>query len=905
MDNNGNDNKNNGKGTRSVNDSRLDEIKQNMGYKAGAGDDEAGSIIDGQVGFDDFMAKVEQTSEIESSGDLSIEQKAELKKKIKQEMLVTAGLGKNILQKSVDVVMHESMMPYSEHVILDRALPRVEDGLKPVQRRILYTMLELGITPDKPFRKSARIVGDCLGKYHPHGDTSVYDAMVRMAQSFNMGRILVDGHGNFGSDDGDGAAAMRYTEARLAPLAMEMLRDLEKDTVHWSFNFDDTLKEPDMLPSRYPNLLVNGATGIAVGLATNIPTHNLNEVISGVVAYIDNPKITLKEMMKHIKGPDFPTGGYVVGGEELVNAYETGRGKVTLRAKAYIETGDRDRKSIVITEFPYGVKKASLLSKLLDLRETKKEQLEGIAEILDESDRNGTRAVIRVKKDVKPEKLLENLYKYSELQVNFGINMVVIADGRPQQLGLLPIIKYYVDYQQQIIYRRTKYELDQAKERAHILEGLVIAVRNIDEVVKIIKTSANTSEAKKRLMERFVLSERQAQAILDLRLARLTSLEVFKLEQELADLKILIDKLTKILNSPKLQLETVKSELLEIRKRFKTERRSIILSSLDEYELPTAESLQTVENVVIGITKDGAIKSHNSKYFASATKEFSERTASCEIYKKLLPTATNKTLMFFSNLGNAFKISAGDIPEMKWKDKGLAFAKMFKEVMVGEYPVAVFEMPEQEDENALKQNLIFFSKLGMIKKTAWSEYFLLKNYFQATKFKDDDYLVDVVPENLDPKGTILFVTKNGMALNAFTDDIPLQGRISGGVKGIMLSDGDEVVLSEQVMPNYRIAVITNKGYAKKVKLAEIEPMARYRKGVKIMDLTATNNGNEVVFASTIDKPYTIAIEDIDGNKAGYSTDSLDNQNRTTSGKSLVRAKTGIDVKSVDIFLNWV
>ena len=905
MDNKENESKNNGKGTRSLNDSRLDEIKQNMGYGSALGDNESSSVIDGQVGFDDFMAKVEQTSEMESSGDMSIEQKAEIKKKIKQEMLVTAGLGKNILQKSVDVVMHESMMPYSEHVILDRALPRVEDGLKPVQRRILYTMLELGITPDKPFRKSARIVGDCLGKYHPHGDTSVYDAMVRMAQSFNMGRILVDGHGNFGSDDGDGAAAMRYTEARLAPLAMEMLRDLEKDTVHWSFNFDDTLKEPDMLPSRYPNLLVNGATGIAVGLATNIPTHNLNEVISGVVAYIDNPKITLKEMMKHIKGPDFPTGGYVIGGEELVNAYETGRGKVTLRAKAYIETGDRDKKSIVITEFPYGVKKATLLSKLLDLRETKKEQLDGIAEILDESDRNGTRAVIRVKKDAKPEKLLENLYKYSELQVNFGINMVVIADGRPQQLGLLPIIKHYVDYQQQIIYKRTKYELDQAKERAHILEGLVIAVRNIDEVVKIIKTSANTSEAKKRLMERFKLTERQAQAILDLRLARLTSLEVFKLEQELAELKVLIEKLTQILNSPKLQLETVKNELLDIRKRFKTERKSVILSSIEDYELPTAESLQTVENVVVGITKDGTIKSHNSKYFASATKEFSERTASCEIYKKLVQTATNKTLMFFSNLGNAFKISAGDIPDMKWKDKGLAFAKMFKEVVSGEYPVAVFEMPEQEDENAIKQNLVFFSKQGMIKKTAWSEYFLLKNYFQATKFKDDDYLVDVVSENLDPKCTILFVTKNGMALNAFTDDIPLQGRISGGVKGIMLSDGDEVILSQQVMPNYRIAIITNKGYAKKVKLAEIEPMARYRKGVKIMDLTATNNGNAVVFASTIDKPYTIAIEDVDGNKAGYSTDSLDNQNRTTSGKSLVRAKTGIDVQSVDIFLNWI
>ena len=908
MANNGNDGNEKDKDKFSGLDSRIEEIRNKLSDENNSGDDYGevdNSIIDGQVGLDDLIEQMEQASENSVTADQTIEEQNEIKKKVKQEMFVTAGFGKNVIQKSVEVVMHESMMPYSEHVILDRALPRVEDGLKPVQRRILYSMLELGVTPDKPYRKSARIVGDCMGKYHPHGDTAIYEAMVRMAQPFSMGETLVDGHGNFGSEDGDDAAAMRYTEARMTPLAMEMLRDLEKDTVHWSYNFDDSLKEPDMLPSRFPNLLVNGATGIAVGLATNIPTHNLSEVISGVVAYIDNPNITLKEMMKYIKGPDFPTGGTIVAGEELKNAYETGKGKIIVRAKAYIETGDKDKKSIVITEFPYGTKKASVLAKLNDLRETKKEQLDGITEIIDESDKSGTRAVIKLRKDVDPVKILENLYKYSELQINYGINMVVIADGRPQQLGLLPIVKYYVDYQQGIIVRRTKFELDQAKERAHILEGLVIAVRNIDEVVKIIKTSANTSEAKRRLMERFKLSDRQAQAILDLRLARLTSLEVFKLEQELKELKELIEKLTKILASPKLQLETVKSELLEIRKRFKVERASVIIKDMGEFVVPTEDDSRPIEDVVVGITKANTVKLHSLKHFNSCTKEFNEKCTDSDIYTKIIQTTSAKQLMFFTNLGNAFKLTAGDIPELKMKERGIEFRQIFKEAVGGEYPVAVFEMPDAENAEECAKNLIFFSKAGMIKKTAWSEYFLLKNYFQATKFKDDDYLVDVQRENTDPKSTILFVTKMGVGLNAFTDDIPLQGRISGGVKGIMLADGDEVVLSSQVMPNNRVAIITNKGYAKKIKLAEVEPMARYRKGVRVMDISASNNGTEVAFASVVDRPYTIVIEDSEGARGSYSTDSLDNQSRTTSGKSLVRAKAGIDVKDISIFVNWV
>lgn len=462
----------------------------------------------------------------------------------KQEEPIPEKIKGDVFVTPLEEVLPMSMLPYAEFVILDRALPRVEDGLKPVQRRILYTMYDMGLLPISRIKEAARIVGDCMGKYHPHGDSSVYDAMVRMAQDFNMRMTLVNGHGNFGSVDGDPAAAMRYTEARLEPLALELLRDIEKETVRFSLNFDDSLKEPDTLPGRFPNLLVNGASGIAVGLATNIPPHNLGEVIDGVVAYIDNPKISLFQMMKYIKAPDFPTGGYIIA-NELLQAYETGRGKITMRAKVTVEEGENDKKLIVITELPYQVNKSRLLTKIADLREEKKEILGGISEITDESDRNGMRAVVRVKKDADVDKILAALYKYTDLECTFGINMVAIADGKPQQLGLLDIIKYYVAYQREVVLRRTKFDLAQAKDRCHILEGLIIAVRNIDEVIEIIKKAESVPDARQKLRARFSLSERQAQAILDLRLARLTKLEIFKLEQELKELKELIARLPK------------------------------------------------------------------------------------------------------------------------------------------------------------------------------------------------------------------------------------------------------------------------------------------------------------------------------------------------------------------------
>ena len=515
-----------------------------------------------------------------------------------------------ILQTTVEDVMHQSMIPYAEHVILERALPRVEDGLKPVQRRILYTMMELGTTPDKPHRKCARIVGDCLGKYHPHGDSSVYDALVRMAQDFSMRGPMVDGHGNFGSIDGDSAAAMRYTEARMTPLALEMLRDIEKDTVPFRLNFDDTLKEPDMLPARFPNLLVNGASGIAVGLATNIPPHNLGESIRAAIAVMENPDIPLDELMKIIPGPDFPTGGVLVKNEEIRRGYETGRSKLSLRARVHVEDGVNGRKLLVITEIPYMVNKAAMLEKILKLSEEKKGQLQNIYDIRDESDREGMRAVIELKKDADPDKVLKVLYKYSDLQVTFGVNMVAIAEGKPVQMGLKTMLGHFIRHQKNVITRRTEYDLKQAKARAHILQGLMIAVDNLDEVIALIRSSKNPKEAKARLMERFELSDAQAQAILDMRLQRLTNLEIIALRKEYEDILKLIDRLEGILHSEKKLLAVIRKELQEIAEEFADERRTTI-EKADESPLEVEEEAAAPEEVIVAFTGAGQLKRMN------------------------------------------------------------------------------------------------------------------------------------------------------------------------------------------------------------------------------------------------------------------------------------------------------
>ena len=779
----------------------------------------------------------------------------------------------------LEEVLPSSMLPYAEYVILDRALPRVEDGLKPVQRRILYTMYDMGLTPDKPHKKSARIVGECMGKYHPHGDSSVYDAMVRMAQDFNMRMTLVNGHGNFGSVDGDPAAAMRYTEARLEPLALELLRDIEKDTVRFTLNFDDSLKEPETLPGRFPNLLVNGASGIAVGLATNIPPHNLGEVIDGVAAYIDNPRIKLFEMMKYIKAPDFPTGGYIIA-NELLQAYETGRGKITLRAKVSVEEGDNDKKLIVISELPYQVNKAKLLTKIADLREEKKDILGGISEITDESDRNGMRAVIKVKKDADVDKILAALYKFTDLECSFGINMVAIADGKPQQMGLLDIIKHYVAYQREVVLRRTKFDLAQAKERCHILEGLIIAVRNIDEVIQIIKTSESVPAARQRLRDRFDLSERQAQAILDLRLARLTKLEIYKLEQELEELKKLIARLTAIVESKKLQMDVVAEELREIKKAYKSERKSSLVFDIADIKVEKFDDVRPVEKCVLVYTADDKIKVVQEKNFNMSDKNLGERSTLSDVLKLQLHTSTDKVVYSFTNMGNCYKIDFEDIEPGKLKDKGMKYSDLCPDAQEGEKPVYFAEVGDKMP----KGSLLFYSKLGYVKKSDWKEYNILKYAFQAVKVNEGDEIIGIEQDDPEPTTTLFFVTAGGMCLNAYKNDIPTQGRISAGVRGINLGEGDYVVFAGQIDGEGEIIVATDGNTIKKVIASQIDPMARYRKGVRIVDL---GKGRKVAYSDYVTEPYKFAVQMDDGSLVQADTEeNITIEDRNTKGKNI-------------------
>ena len=795
--------------------------------------------------------------------------------------------------QSIDEVLHNSMIPYSEFVLLDRALPRVEDGLKPVQRRILYTMLELGMTPDKAYRKCAKIVGDCLGKYHPHGDTSVYDAMVRMAQPFNMRGILVQGHGNFGSVDGDSAAAMRYTEAKLAPLAMELLRDLEKDTVKWSFNYDDTLKEPDTLPGRFPNLLVNGAVGIAVGLATNIPPHNLNEVIDGVVALIDKPSTSLKDMMKIIKGPDFPTGA-IISGDELYQAYETGRGKITIRAKTHFEDAGNGKTNIVITEIPFQKNKASLLAKIVDIREDKKGVLLGIHDIKDESDRNGTRAVITVKAGYDANDILNLLFKYSDLQSSYGINMVAIADGKPKQLGLMEILKYYINYQNEVIVRRTKFDLNNAKERMHILEGLHIAIKNIDEVVQIIKSSPNTTEAKIRLRQRFNLSEKQAQAILDMRLARLTSLEVYKIEQEIAELKILIEKLTAILNSKRLQLEVIKEEMLEIRRKYSTPRITKIVKTFGEIDVESIlEANKVVEETIVALTQNGTIKRMQPKHFDSTVKEYNLQMTESELHYSILRTSTDKHLVAFTNKGNACRIFVEDIKEAKWRDKGMTVRNLCKELDVDEKLLAIYEV----DKN-IKGQVIFATKQGILKRTNLNEYDVSKQKYTAIKLKDEDEVVGIFSD--DAKQTILMVTKQGMSLNCEISGVPESGRVSQGVKGINLNDGDNVVFAGLMPLNGELIIATKRGLGKRFSIGNIELSQRARKGTKVFTL-ADNDDVMFVDVSTNESVYVLKFAGAD-NFSKKTTKEFFPDKKIGKGKSLSNNKTGNKLTCVYKFI---
>ena len=782
----------------------------------------------------------------------------------------------NVFITPIEDVMPQSMLPYAEFVILDRALPRVEDGLKPVQRRILYTMLEMGLTPDKPHKKSARIVGDCMGKYHPHGDSSVYDAMVRMAQDFNMRMTLVNGHGNFGSVDGDPAAAMRYTEARLEPLALELLKDLDKETVPFSFNFDDSLLEPDILPGRFPNLLVNGANGIAVGLATNIPTHNLGEVIDGVCAYIDNPRITLKEMMKIIPGPDFSTGAYIIA-NELEQAYETGKGKITLRARYHVEAGPGGKKLIVVTELPYQTNKAELLRKIMLLKEDKKELLAGIAEIVDESDRTGMRAVIACKKEADVDEILKVLFKYTDLECTFGINMVAIAGGRPQQLGLLDIIKYYVNYQRLVVLRRAKFELKEALARKHILEGLIIGVHNIDEVVRIIKNAESTPDARKKLMAAFALSERQAQAILDLRLARLAKLEVKKLEDELAELEKKIAYLQKVIGDKALQMDIVKSEIKEIKKKYPCPRKSEILSDAEKIYVRREDVKRAVTEWAVSVTADGRIKFTEKSEFVSKFKKPLTSGKLSGLHTQIVFTGSDAQLVCFTNMGNCVYVNLEDADPKPYREEGLTLHDICPDALEGERAVKLFTREEMQGD------ALFFTKAGMVKRTPWSEYNLKKGYYQAMTLKEGDEVINV--ERLDPEefSTMFFVNSAGFGLNAVKDNLPVQGRVAGGVRGIALKEGEECIFASQINGEGEIIVVTASNCFKRVISSLIDPIGRACKGVIIADV---KDCGRLLFADYVTIPYTLAIVNKDGSVAEINTEEISIENRVTKGKKL-------------------
>ena len=791
----------------------------------------------------------------------------------------------DIIQMPLEDVMHMSMMPYAEHVILERALPRVEDGLKPVQRRILYTMMELGNTPDKPHRKCARIVGDCLGKYHPHGDSSVYDALVRMAQGFSLRATLVDGHGNFGSIDGDSAAAMRYTEARMAPLALQMLRDLDKDTVPFHLNFDDTLKEPEILPARFPNLLVNGASGIAVGLATNIPPHNLSEVIRAVDLRIDKPKATLDDFMQVLPAPDFPTGGVLLDTPEIRAAYQTGRGKLTLRARVHIEKGPLGRSLICITEVPYGVNKADMLSKILKLSDEKKAIFGCIHDIRDESDRTGLRAVVEIKKDYDPNKVLQKLYKYSDLQVTYGVNMVAIYQGKPVQMGLIAMLDAFIEHQKNVITRRSQYDLDQAKARDHIVEGLIHAVDVLDEVIKTIRASKNGKEARERLCAQFGLTEVQAQAILDLRLQRLTGLEILALREEAEQLHKRIAELEVILGSERKLLGVIKKELGEIGAQYGDERRTTILR---EEELPSVEEeddLETPvpEDAVVLYTRGGQLRRMAPRIF----DKLDLTTQESDMPRYLLRTQTDHTLLFFTDRGQCYPLAVSAINEsLRPKERGVALTGILQGIEADEKCVRILDIAPKAFEST--PDLLFFTQNGLVKRSAATEYAVRRQRFAALALKDGDRVVDVALAQ--PHADVAIIARSGMSIRFTLDTVPSQGRASGGVKGIALAIGDQVIRGCTLQNSEQMLVFSESGYAKRIPGAMLDPQGRGGKGVKCFGFNKNgSNGSYIAACVKLSGVRDFTVLQAGGMLSPMNSESIACQSLADKGKTAVIA----------------
>lgn len=806
----------------------------------------------------------------------------------------------NIFDKVNEVDLKKTMenyyIDYAMSVIASRALPDVRDGLKPVQRRILYSMIELHNTPDQQHRKCARIVGDTMGKYHPHGDSSIYEALVKLAQEWNTRYTLVDGHGNFGSVDGDGAAAMRYTEARLSKISMEMLADINKDTVDFVPNFDDTEKEPVVLPSRYPNLLVNGTGGIAVGMATNIPPHNMREVIDAVVKIIDNQiledrETDIEEILEIVKGPDFPTGAVILGKQGIEDAYRTGRGKIKIRSVTDIEPMPNGKQRIVVTELPYMVNKARLIQNIANL--VKEKKIEGITELRDESSREGMRIAIELKKDANANVILNQLYKHTQLQDSFGVIMLALVNGEPKVLNLLEMLSYYLEHQKDVITRRTKYDLKKAEERAHILEGLLIALDNIDRVIEIIRSSKNVAEAKEGLMKEFSLSEVQAQAIVDMRLRALTGLEREKLEAEYRELMEKIAELKAILADEHKLLAVIKEEILIISTKYGDDRRTAI--GFDDDDI-TIEDLIKKENTVITMTKLGYIKRMTIDNFKAQHRGGKGikgmQTIEDDFIEDLFMTTTHHYLMFFTNSGKVYRLKAYEIPESSRTARGTGIVNLLQ-LNPGEQITAVIALRRYEEG----KYLFMVTKQGIVKKTPITDYAnIRKTGLAAISLKDGDELIEV--KATDNTKDIIMVTKLGMCIRFNETDVRSTGRVSQGVIGMNLADGDEVIGMQMDSQGEDLLIVSEKGMGKRTPIEEFTPQRRGGKGVKcykisnktgnVIGVKAVNDDNEIMLIST--EGLVIRIE----------CDSISELGRITSGVKLIKLDDEKDITVASI-----
>ena len=804
----------------------------------------------------------------------------------------------NIFDKVHEVdlkkTMEESYIDYAMSVIASRALPDVRDGLKPVQRRVLFSMIELNNGPDKPHRKCARIVGDTMGKYHPHGDSSIYGALVNMAQDWSTRYPLVDGHGNFGSVDGDGAAAMRYTEARLSKISMEMLADINKDTVDFMPNFDETEKEPVVLPARFPNLLVNGTTGIAVGMATNIPPHNLREVINAVVKIIDNQVkedrgTDIEELLEIVKGPDFPTGGMILGTTGINEAYRTGRGKVRVRAVTNIEPMQNGKNRIVVTELPYMVNKARLIEKIAELVKDKK--IDGITDLRDESDRQGMRVCIELRRDANPNVVLNLLFKHTQLQDTFGVTMLALVNNEPKVLNLGEMLNYYLLHQEEVVTRRTKYDLNKAEERAHILKGLLIALDNIDEVINIIRSSKNAQEAKDRLIERFALSDAQAQAIVDMRLRALTGLEREKIETEYADLMAKIEELKAILADKKKLLGVIREEILAIADKYGDDRRTSI--GYDEYDI-SMEDLIPVTNTVITMTKLGYIKRMSVDNFRSQHRGGKGikgmETIEDDYIEELLMTTSHHYLMFFTNMGKVYRMKAYEIPEAGRTARGTAIINLLQ-LQPDEKITAVIPIREYKEGNYL----FMATKNGIVKKTPITDYAnVRKTGLAAINLRDDDQLIEV--KKTDNNKDIILVTKFGQCIRFHETDVRSTGRTSMGVIGMNLTDGDEVVGMQMNTQGDALLIVSEKGLGKATLMTEFTPQNRGGKGVKCYKITE-KTGN-IIGIKAVNQDSEIMLITTEGIIIRMKVEDISLLGRVTSGVKLINMDDDITVASI-------